>query len=141
MFANDDNSLRSILERTRTIALVGYSANPDRASNEVAHFLNQVGYRIIAINPGLAGQMAFGNAVFAELTDVTEPVDMVDVFRKAEDTPAIARQAVAVGAKTLWLQLGVVSEESKKIVSDAGMSFVMDRCPKIEWPRLMKTGR
>jgi len=133
---NQDLILRQIFEQTKTIALVGYSLKPERASNEVAHYLSRLGFRVIGVNPGHVGLTAFGQPIVAQLTDIGEPVDMVDVFRRPEDTPDIARQAVAIGARTLWRQLGVINDEAKRIGEQGGLQVVMDRCPKIEWPRL-----
>jgi predicted CoA-binding protein len=132
----DDHTLRSIFETVKTIAVVGLSDRPDRASNEVAGFLSARGFKIIGINPVLAGKTLFGQPIVADLTQIDEPVHMVDVFRRAEETPAIARAAAAIGAKVLWLQLGIINTDAAKIANDAGMTFVMDKCPKIEWPRL-----
>jgi predicted CoA-binding protein len=132
----DDHTLRSIFETVKTIAVVGLSDRPDRASYEVAGFLSARGYKIIGVNPVLVGKTLFGRPVVADLAQIDEPVDMVDVFRRAEETPAIARAAAAIGAKVLWLQLEIINAEAAKIATDAGMTCVMDKCPKIEWPRL-----
>jgi predicted CoA-binding protein len=132
----DDHTLRSIFETVKTIAVVGLSDRPDRASHEVAGFLSARGYKIIGVNPVLAGKTLFGQPIVADLAQIDEPVHMVDVFRRAGETPAIARAATAIGAKVLWLQLGIINTDAAKIANDAGMAFVMDKCPKIEWPRL-----
>lgn len=132
----DDGGIRAILTSVRVIALVGASARPDRPSHEVMGFLQRVGYRVIPINPGLEGQTLRGETVRATLRDVPEPIDMVDVFRTSEAVPAIVEDAIAVGAKVVWTQLGVVHEAAARRAHDAGLRMVMDRCPKIEWARL-----
>lgn len=130
-----DHDIRTLLSRTRRIALVGASPKPERPSNGVMRFLLDHGYRVVPVNPGLAGKSIHGQAVVATLAEAGQ-VDMVDVFREAAATPGIAREAVAIGAKALWLQLGVISEEAGAIARAAGLIFVQDRCPAIEIPRL-----
>src|SRR5579863_6914076 len=103
---NDDAGLRNLLVNTRTIALVGASPKPNRASHGVMAFLQQAGYRVIPVNPVAAGQTILGETVYGTLAEIKEPIDMVDVFRRAEDTPPVAEEAVAANAKSLWLQLG-----------------------------------
>jgi uncharacterized protein len=130
-----DHDIRTLLARTRRVALVGASPKPERPSNGVLRFLLDHGYRVVPVNPGLAGQSIHGQAVVASLAEAGQ-VDMVDVFREASAAPDIARQAVAIGAKSLWLQLAVISDEAGAIARAAGMIFVQDRCPAIEIPRL-----
>ncbi len=127
-----DDQIRALLKATRTIAVVGASARPDRPSHGVMVRLQQAGYRVIPVNPGLAGQTLLGETVAAAIADIAEPVDMVDVFRRAEDTPEVARDAVAIGAKALWLQLGIVNDEAAEIAAAAGLDVVMDRCTAVE---------
>lgn len=126
---------KAILERTKTIAVVGASANPARASNFVLTYLgsNLCDYELYPVNPREAEIL--GHRCYPSLADLPVVPDMVDVFRKADDCPAIAEEAVAVGASTLWLQLGVVSEEAAEIASASGLDVVMDRCTKIEHAR------
>lgn len=131
-----DARLRQILTEVRTIAVVGFSADPARPSHEVARFLADHGYRVTGVNPGLAGRTIAGIPVVARLEDLDGPVDMVDVFRRAEETPPIAAAAIVAGARVLWLQLGVVNETAKAMAEAGGLTVVMDRCPKIEIPRL-----
>ena len=131
-----DTDLRRLLGENRTIAVVGASPKPNRASHSVMAFLQRAGYRTIPVNPAAAGQIILGEMVYAALADIPEPVDMVDVFRRAEDTPPVARDAVAIGAKSLWLQLGIANPESAEIAIAGGLDVVMDRCPAIEIPRL-----
>jgi predicted CoA-binding protein len=125
-------AIRDLLRATRTIAMVGASPKPDRPSHGVMAHLQRAGFRVIPVNPGIAGQRILGEAVFATLADIPVSIDMVDVFRRAEDTPAVAREAVAIGARSLWLQLGVVNDEAAAIAVAAGLDVVMDRCTAIE---------
>ena len=132
-----DDKIRSILGRVRTIAMVGASANPARDSHHVMRFLQTNGYRVIPVNPGLAGQSLLGEHVYGSLRDIDETVDMVDVFRRSEAVPDIAEDAIAIGAKVLWTQLGVRNEPAASRAEAAGLEVVMDRCPAIELPRLL----
>jgi predicted CoA-binding protein len=125
-----------LLRATRAIALVGASPKPDRPSHGVMAALQQAGYRVIPVNPAAAGRIILGEPVLASLRDIAEPVDMVDVFRRAEETPEVALDAVAIGAKSLWLQLGIVSDAAAGIALDGGLDVVMDRCTAIEVDRL-----
>ena len=134
---NSDSTLRRLLGETRTIALVGASPKPNRASYGVMAYLQQSGYRVIPVNPVAAGTTILGETVYASLADIGEPIDMVDVFRRAEDTPPVAEEAVAVGAKSLWLQLGIASDEAAAIAVKGGLDVVMDRCTVIEVERLL----
>ena len=115
---------------------MGASDKPDRASHGVMKFLQNKGYRCIPVNPRLAGQTLLGETVYAGLNDIPEPVDMVDVFRRPRDTVPIADDAVAIGARVLWMQLGVVNEEAARRAIVGGLDVIMDRCPAIEIPRL-----
>ena len=130
----DDAGLRRILENNKVIAMVGISPKEDRPSNIVARFLMAHGYTVIPVNPGQ--REILGQTCYAGLTEIPVKVDMVDVFRKSEDVPAIAEDAIAIGAKVLWLQLGVIHEEAARCAAAAGLEVVMDRCPKIELSRL-----
>ena len=100
-------------------------------------FLQQSGYRVIPVNPVAAGTTILGETVVATLADIKEPVDMVEVFRRAEDTPEVAEEAVAIGAKSLWLQLGIANDDSARIATEGGLDVVMDRCTAIEVERLL----
>ena len=130
----DIDTLRRILATNRTIAVVGLSADWFRPSYFAAKYMQEHGYRIIPVNPKY--DEILGEKCYPSLAAIPEPVDLVDVFRKPADAPAIAREAVAIGAKTLWLQIGVVSDEARQIAEAAGLTVVMDRCVKIEYARL-----
>jgi uncharacterized protein len=122
-------SSREILERARTIAVIGASRDPSKAGGSVPAGLQRRGFKIIPINP-FATEL-FGERVYRSLDEVPEPVDVVDVFRPAADAPAIARQAVAAGAKAVWLQLGIRSEEARRIAESAGLDYVEDECTAV----------
>ncbi|UPT55206.1 CoA-binding protein [Dickeya zeae] len=131
-----DNDIKKLLTEVKTIALVGASDNPSRPSYGVMAYLLEQGYRVIPVNPGLAGETLLGQNVYASLAEISEPVDMVDVFRQSNAAFEIAQEAIAIGARVLWLQIGVINEAAAVLAHDAGLSVVMDRCPKIEIPRL-----
>jgi OAH/OAS sulfhydrylase len=131
-----DAQIRSILERVRTIAMVGASSNWNRPSYFVMKYLRGKGYRVIPVNPGIAGQELLGERVYASLRDIPEPVDMVDVFRPAAETPAIVEDAIAIGAPVVWMQLGIRNDEAAAMAEAAGIEIIMNRCPKIEFGRL-----
>jgi uncharacterized protein len=130
-----DADLRDILTHVKTIALVGWSPKPDRPSHRVAAFLAARGYRVIPVNPGQAGQTALGEVVRATLAEAG-PVDMVDIFRRSEEAGAVVDEAIAAGAKVVWMQLGVADDAAAERARRAGLRVVMDRCPAIEIPRL-----
>jgi predicted CoA-binding protein len=138
-FAPSDAELRSILGETRTIAVVGLSSKPDRPSYEVAGFLQDRGHRIVPVNPN--EKEVLGEPAYPSLLDVPAetPIEIVDVFRRAEDTPPIAEQAVTCGAKVLWLQLGIVSEDARRIAEEAGLTVIMGICIKSTVERLQAT--
>lgn len=125
--------IRDVLGSARTIAMVGLSSNRQKASHFVATYLRYEGYRIIPVNP--TADAILGEKAYPDLTSIPEPVDLVDVFRPPAACPAIAEEAVAIGAKTLWLQLRVISLEAAAIAGDGGLDVVMDRCIKMEHGR------
>ena len=124
-----------ILTSCRNIAMVGLSSNPYQPSSFAGIYLAANGYNIIPVNPSQAGKTILDRRVYARVDEIDAPVDIVDVFRPASELPEIARQAVRIGAKVLWMQLGVISEEGARIARDAGLEVVMDRCCKIEHAR------
>src|SRR6201996_6775452 len=134
--AYSDAKLRSILERVKTIALVGASANWNRPSYFVMKYLQGKGYRVIPVNPGIAGKPLLGEMAHASLRDIPNKVDMVDVFRRSEDAPPIVDGAIAIGAKVVWMQLGIRHDAAAKKAEAAGIEVIMNRCPKIEFGRL-----
>ncbi|MBP1904458.1 putative CoA-binding protein [Paenibacillus turicensis] len=123
--------IKTILQNAGNIAVVGLSDKTDRTSYMVAGALKQNGYRIIPVNPAVEGEI-LGEQVYATLTDIKEPIDIVNVFRRSEFTPEIAREAVAVNAKVLWLQQGIINEEAAQIAAEGGLTVIMDRCIKVE---------
>src|SRR5690606_5523864 len=132
----DDAYIKGILQRVKTIAAVGMSANDMRPSYFAMLYLQQKGYRMIPVNPRYAGEQILGETVVASLDDLPEPPDMVQIFRRAEEAPAVVDQAIRAGAKVIWLQLGIRSDEAAARAQAAGLQVVMDRCPKIEYGRL-----
>lgn len=136
MSIQNDDELRSILRDSRVIAVVGLSSNPDRPSNAVARYLMRHGYTVIPVNP--AETEILGQRCYPDLASIPQKVDIVDCFRKPADIPPLARDAVAIGAKVLWLQLGVVNQEAAQIAAEGGLQVVMDRCTEIEHARLMR---
>lgn len=132
----DDAGIRRILTGVRTIAMVGASNKPDRASHGVMKFLQTRGYRVMPVSPRLAGQTLLGETVHASLADIDTKIDMVDIFVNADGAGAIVDEAIAAGARVVWLQLGVVDEAAAARARAAGLEVVMDRCPAIEWRRL-----
>jgi uncharacterized protein len=134
----NDQELRQLLLDAKVIAVVGLSANPDRASNQVAWYLHHQGYRLFGVNPACPEQELFGGVpMLGSLDEVPEPIDIVDVFRRPEHTPDVARAAVTAGARALWLQLGIRNDEARTIAEEAGLTYVEDRCLKVDHARLL----
>ena len=131
-----DQDLTELLQGARTIALVGASDRPDRASYGVMEFLQDQGYRVFPVNPRITGEHVHGEFVWRELSQIGEPIDIVDIFMKSETVGPIVDQAIAVGAKAVWMQLGVINEAAAALAETAGLKVVMDHCPKIEIARL-----
>ncbi len=134
MTIESDAGLKEIFETCRTIAVVGCSPKPERAGNYVARYWQQLGYRVIPVNPGHSELV--NERCYASLRDIPEKVDLVDCFRRSEDISSIVEDAIAIGAKVIWMQLGIINEEAAQRAEAAGLKVVMDRCPKIDYPRL-----
>lgn len=132
----DDADIKALLEGARTIALVGASDRPDRPSYRVMAMLQDHGYRVIPVNPQITGEHLHGEFVFRELAQIGEPIDIVDIFRRPIAAGEAVDEAIAVGAKAVWMQLGVINEDAAARAEAAGLTVVMDRCPAIEIPRL-----
>lgn len=135
----DDKSLKFLLDTARTVAVVGLSTNPDKPSVAVAKVLLDAGYDVIPVHP--TATEILGRKAYPTLADIPGPVDIVDVFRPAGEAPGVARQAVDIGANTLWLQLGVTSDEARKTAEDAGLRFIEDTCIGETTLRLGNTAR
>lgn len=133
-----DTRLRQILTSTRVIGLVGLSNKPERASHRVAAFLAGKGYRVIGVNPGLAGQEMFGEAVVATVSDLPPETDMIDLFRNSDAVGPIVAEALAAlpGLRTVWMQLEIFNSEARAAAEAKGIEVIEDRCPKIDYPRL-----
>jgi predicted CoA-binding protein len=131
-----DAYITDILVTHRSIAMVGASANPSRPSYYAMKYLKTKGFHVIPVNPGQAGKEILGEKVYASLADIAEPVDIVDIFRNSEAALPITCEAIGLGAKVVWMQLGVRNDEAAKLAEDAGLKVVMNRCPKIEYGRL-----
>lgn len=134
-----DEHVRDVLTRTKVIAVVGASAKPERASHYVSQYLIEKGYRVIPVNPGLAGQEMFGETVHASLSEIDVPVDMVDVFRRSDAVEPVVDEALEAfpNLQTVWMQLGVINAAAAEKARARGVDVIMDRCPKIEIPRLL----
>lgn len=137
--AISDDTILDILTTVRSIAVVGLSANPDRPSHYVAAFLAARGYRVVGVNPGLAGQEMFGETIRATLSDIPFDIDMVDIFRRSEDVPPIVDEALArfPSLMAVWMQIGVSHSGAAARAQAAGVRVVQNRCPKVEIPRLI----
>jgi uncharacterized protein len=131
-----DEDIAQLLRETRTVAMIGASDRPDRPSWGVMRFLQDHGYRVLPVNPQITGEHVHGEYVWRELSQIGEPIDMVDIFRRPAAAGEAVDEAIAAGAKSVWLQLGVINEEAAARAEAAGLKVVMDRCPKIEIARM-----
>ena len=131
-----DEDIAELLSNARTIAVVGASDRPSRPSYGVMQFMQDWGYRVIPVNPQITGEHVHGEFVGRELAQIGVPIDIVDIFRRPEAAGEAVDQAIFVGAKAVWMQIGVINEEAAARAEAAGLKVVMDRCPKIEIPRL-----
>jgi len=131
-----DEDIAELLRSARTIAMVGASDRPDRPSNRVMKFLQGQGYRVIPVNPQITGEHVHGEYVWRDLSQIGEPIDIVDIFRRPIAAGEAVDDAIAAGAKAVWMQLGVINEDAARRAEAAGLKVVMDRCPAIEIPRL-----
>lgn len=132
----DPDAIKTLLEETRVIAMIGASDRPDRPSYRVMAMLQNHGYRVIPVNPQITGEHIHGEFVFRDLSQIGEPIDMVDIFRRSSLAGEAVDAAIACGAKAVWLQLDVIDEAAAARAEAAGLKVVMDRCPAIEIPRL-----
>jgi uncharacterized protein len=132
----DAGEIKSILEESRNVAVVGLSDNPYRTSHAIASALQRAGYRIFPVNPNLTGPV-LGEEPYATVEEIPEPIDIVDVFRRSEKVAPVAEDAVAAGAKVLWMQSGVINEEAAKYAEEHDLTVVMDRCIKVDHARLV----
>lgn len=131
-----DEDIAELLASARTIAMVGASDRPDRPSHQVMKFLQDQGYRVIPVNPSITGEHVHGEYVWRELAQIGEPIDIVDIFRRSSEVGPIVDQAITIGARAVWMQLGVIDQEAAARAEAAGLTVVMDHCPKIEITRL-----
>src|SRR3982750_4650893 len=131
-----DDDIAELLTKARTIAVVGASDRPNRPSYGVMKFLQDCGYRVLPVNPQITGEHVLGEFVWRELAQIGVPIDIVEIFRRPEMAAEVVDQAIFVGAKAVWMQIGVINEQAAAKAEAAGLKVVMDRCPKIDIPRL-----
>ena len=129
------SNIKKILNKYRSIAMIGVSNDPTKASTIVMKYMQKYGFKVYPVNPSAKGQKILGEEVFAKITEIKQPVDIVDVFRPSSEALNIARDTVSIGAKVLWLQLGIKSEDAKKIVEKDNIKYVEDRCTKMEYQK------
>ena len=131
-FVHSDINIKEILEEVKTIALVGASSNPEKDSYKVMKFLLEKKYEVYPVNPNEKGNRILGQYCYGDLQSIEFPIDMVEIFRKSEEVLGIAKQAINIGSKVLWTQLGIIDKEAFKLAKNEGLKVVMNRCPKIE---------
>ena len=130
------SEIKDILSKNKTIAMIGVSKDPTKASTIVMKYMQKYGYKVIPVNPKAKGEKILGEEVFAKLTDIKDSVDIVDVFRPSKEALDIAKDTINIGAKVLWLQRGIRSMEAKKIVEDNQIEYIEDRCTKMEYQKI-----
>ena len=130
------SEIKDILSKYKTIAMIGVSNDPTKASTIVMKYMQKYGFKVYPVNPKAKGQKILGEEVFEKITDIKDPVDIVDVFRPSKEALDIAKDTINIGAKVLWLQLGIKSEEAKKIVENNKIEYVEDKCTKMEYQKL-----
>ena len=131
-FVHSDIYIKEILEEVKTIALIGASSNPEKDSYKVMKFLLEKNFVVYPVNPNEKGNSILGQYCYGDLQSIEFPIDMVEIFRKSEEVLGIAKQAINIGSKVLWTQLGIIDKEAFKIAKNEGLKVVMNRCPKIE---------
>jgi|TARA_B100001769_G_scaffold207225_1_gene166694 predicted CoA-binding protein len=129
------SNIKEILSKYKSIAMIGVSNDPTKASTIVMKYMQKYGFKVFPVNPKAKGQKILGEEVFEKITDIKDPVDIVDVFRPSKEALDIAKDTVSIKAKVLWLQLGVKSDEAKKIVEDNNIEYIEDRCTKMEYQK------
>jgi uncharacterized protein len=132
----DDTEIKHLLEESRNVAVVGLSERTYRTSHAIARTLQRLGYRIFPVNPNLT-EPVLGEEPYATVEEIPEHVDIVNVFRRSEKVPPVAREAVAAGAKALWMQMGVINEEAARYAEEHGLTVIMDRCIKVDYASLV----
>tara|TARA_Y100001954_G_scaffold113710_1_gene123026 strand:+ start:584 stop:991 length:408 start_codon:yes stop_codon:yes gene_type:complete len=130
------SQIKEILSKYKNIAILGASTDLSKASSVVMKFMKEYGYKVYPVNPAAVGQKIFNEQVFAKLTDIKEKVDIVDVFRPSEEVEEIAKDAIKIGANVLWLQLGITNKNAEKLVLENGISYIENKCTKIEYEKL-----
>jgi len=129
------SNIKDLLSKYKSIAMIGVSNDPTKASTIVMKYMQKYGFKVYPVNPKVVGQEILGEEVFAKITDIKDPVDIVDVFRPSKEVLDIAKDTISIGAKVLWLQLGIRSEEAKKIVEENKIEYIEDRCTKMEYQK------
>ena len=140
MLIETDEGLANLLTTVRHVALVGASHKPERPSYQILEFLLKKGYRVTPVNPALAGQILQGQTVVGALSDIDDPVDLIDIFRDGNALPGLVDEAIAMGAPSLWTQLDIRHPEAEQKALEKGLNVVIDKCPAKEWPRLEACG-
>ena len=130
------NNIKAILSKYKSIAMIGVSNDPTKASTIVMKYMQNYGYKVYPVNPSASGQKILGEKVFSKITEIKEPIDIVDVFRPSEEALKIAEDTIKIGAKVLWLQLGIRSDTAKILVESNKIEYIEDKCTKIEYQKL-----